>query len=557
MLFLDYSFRELLALRKSQILRHLESTSVEKSPSPVTSTAFSSDTHVNQTQTSKDVDLDAEYEAFKASLSSDVNFKKLSPDISVGSSSSRLQSEDSSSDVRGEIADRKEKFHDEETDKRENGDDDDDDDEEEEEEEDEAEEEEENRKLTERLQELVGTKCRVTYNTSWAMYGCHNALITDVLPFDSMSPAKVEVMFCNPMHRTMVPCQYFLNGKCRFSDEKCNFSHGYVANLDDIRPYHEPDYSSLQIGGKCLARYTDGLWCNVKIEGIEEDGRFVVAFEGHNDVLVVGSDEIMPAAVTDEEFPCESDTEEDDDDDHYGSQPTASLMYVAPKTTVALGEWETHTKGIGSQLMAKMGYIAGQGLGRNNEGKIEPIPIEVLPAGKSLDTVMKLKEEASNKNLFNVLNNEKAKKSLEKKNKAAYNKIEPTNVFDFINNKLDKKTDHVGKHFQNAGKTKNKVKSTNTESCKEISLQELSKKSDRTLNIQLMKTEGELRRVDREITKLRQSISRNEDRNQSVVKSVQEKLSNLETYKSQLKASEKAIGQQKNQRHAHKKLTIF
>ncbi|CAI9720447.1 Hypothetical predicted protein [Octopus vulgaris] len=120
-----------------------------------------------------------------------------------------------------------------------------------------------------------------------------------------------------------------------------------------------------------------------------------------------------------------------------------------------------------------------------------------------------------------------------------------------------RKVDHVGKHFQNAGKTKNKVKSTNTESCKEISLQELSKKSDRTLNIQLMKTEGELRRVDREIIKLRQSISRNEDRNQSVVKSVQEKLSNLETYKSQLKASEKAIGQQKNQRHAHKKLTIF
>lgn len=53
--------------------------------------------------------------------------------------------------------------------------------------------------------------------------------------------------------------------------------------------------SSLQIGGKCLARYTDGLWCNVKIEGIEEDGRFVVAFEGRNDVLVVDSDEIMPA----------------------------------------------------------------------------------------------------------------------------------------------------------------------------------------------------------------------------------------------------------------------
>lgn len=44
---------------------HLESTCVEKSPSPVINTSFSSNTHVNQTPSSKDVDLDAEYEAFK------------------------------------------------------------------------------------------------------------------------------------------------------------------------------------------------------------------------------------------------------------------------------------------------------------------------------------------------------------------------------------------------------------------------------------------------------------------------------------------------------------
>lgn len=124
----------------------------------------------------------------QASLSSDVNIKNLSPDISVSSSSSKLLYEDSSSDVRGKIAVMKKNFHDRETHKGENEDDD--------EEEEEAEEEEENRKLTERLQELVGTKCRVTYNTSWAMYGYHNALITDVLPFDSMSPAKVMYSYC-------------------------------------------------------------------------------------------------------------------------------------------------------------------------------------------------------------------------------------------------------------------------------------------------------------------------------------------------------------------------
>lgn len=39
--------------------------------------------------------------------------------------------------------------------------------------------------------------------------------------------------------------------------------------------------------------------------------------------------------------------------------------------------------------MASMGYIAGTGLGKNSDGKVDPVEAVVFPTGKSLGNSIK------------------------------------------------------------------------------------------------------------------------------------------------------------------------
>lgn len=77
----------------------------------------------------------------------------------------------------------------------------------------------------------------------------------------------------------MKPCPFFLEGKCKFSEEDCKFSHGVVVSVSELQSYEEHDFrysgyiavkrcscdnhlcfSLAHVGGRCLARHTDGLW---------------------------------------------------------------------------------------------------------------------------------------------------------------------------------------------------------------------------------------------------------------------------------------------------------
>ncbi|KAK3088218.1 hypothetical protein FSP39_016287 [Pinctada imbricata] len=220
----------------------------------------------------------------------------------------------------------------------------------------------------------------------------------------------------------------------------------------------------------------------------------------------------------------------------YNVSVTLSLIYIM---------------GIGSKLMAKMGYVTGQGLGKDGQGRADPVPIQLIPQGKSLDKIMELKEIAGDQDLFDAMKKQKRKaKKQEQKNEAAYKNIPRANVFDFINKKLGGKRGDVKSLVRHHKETKK-------EPAKQISERDLHSKSDRNINVQLFKTHEEMKNVEKELARLKQGLSRNQDRDKRAADNIRQKIQSTEAYLQKLKSSEKAMENHKQKRNDRKKLTIF
>lgn len=63
---------------------------------------------------------------------------------------------------------------------------------------------------------------------------------------------------------------------------------------------------------------------------------------------------------------------------------SATRVKVNTTTTVPvpIGTFEAHTRGFGSRMMSKMGFVEGQGLGRDGQGIANPL--EAVKRPKSL-----------------------------------------------------------------------------------------------------------------------------------------------------------------------------
>ncbi|XP_053309257.1 zinc finger CCCH-type with G patch domain-containing protein [Spea bombifrons] len=402
--------------------------------------------------------------------------------------------------------------------------------------EEEEEEEEDDDDDDDNTDDTCGLKVKAPYYSTWGTLEYHNAMIVGSEKMEDGS-AGVRVLYLYPTHKAMKPCPYFLDGKCRFHDS-CRFSHGQVVSVDELQTFADPDVSSLGVDSLCLAKRDDGIWYPGRITAVE-DGFYTVKFDSLlQKELVLEADAVIPP------LRASDDSSSSDEDEGAEVSGYAKVLVDGEKTgtapcSSAFAGWEAHTRGIGSKLLARMGYEFGKGLGRNAEGRVEPVQAVVLPKGKSLDQCLEIQQRKRSKG-------QNPPRVRRRRRAAGQNPADRRSVFDFLNEKL------VGKpHGDQTGRS-----SSGTER-KGKELYNASAVSKRALNVQVAKTAEQIQQKQREIGQLTGALARNVGRDSVLSSQLELRLASARSQLAGLQQEERTLQREQKKADTHKKMTEF
>lgn len=385
--------------------------------------------------------------------------------------------------------------------------------------------------------ELSGAKVNAPYHSAWGTLEYHNAMVVGTEEAEDGS-ACVRVLYLYPTHKSLKPCPFFLEGKCRFKDS-CRFSHGQVVSVDELRPFQDPDLSLLQAGSTCLAKHQDGLWHPARILDVD-NGYYTVKFDSLLlKEAVVEGDSILPPLRT--EAAESSDSDSGDVVDSSYARVVESGAADTGTCSSAFAGWEVHTRGIGSRLLAKMGYEFGKGLGKHAEGRVEPIHAVVLPRGKSLDQCAEILQKRTKRGQAGANRPPRCQGS----GGGPGGRPPPRNVFDFLNEKLQSQA--PGALEAGLGPPGRRSQD----------MYHASKSAKQALSLRLFQTEEKIVRTQRDIRGIQEALTRNAGRHSVAAAQLEEKLAGAQRQLGQLRAQEAGLQREQRKADTHRKMTEF
>ena len=183
--------------------------------------------------------------------------------------------------------------------------------------------------------------------------------------------------------------------------------------------------------------------------------------------------------------------------------------------------------------MQKMGYVFGTGLGPRSQGRVEPVPVVVCPAGKSLDWIADHRDECEAQTSSSLQLRKEKKKSSKRK--------DSSNMFDLLN---------VACSSRSSPLTTSKSSSA--------SEPKPSSSTASPLNVQSVNQDLAIAKMRQEVLRLKESASRqNKAKDPATFKSIQARLEMTQSKLISLEKRSSSIDKDKNLARERKRLTTF
>lgn len=296
---------------------------------------------------------------------------------------------------------------------------------------------------------LVGSKCRFRHvDGRW-----YNGQVIEL-----NGDGFARVSFLTPTTEKMQMCDFYMQQRCRFGGS-CRMSHGFEVSVEALKQFIPPTWQQLSVGSTvfaCSSTGGQGLWRPAELEAWDEFlQRGSVIFVSDGSRLEIGMENLCLSEFAEASDDYETSSEEGESD---GGEKSLDYDCASYGTTVPAGmgiqeetlifaNWEKHTRGMASKMMANMGYREGMGLGRTGQGIVTPLQVRVLPKHQSLDFI----GEGLHRGEWTGRSNAKKKsrggkrkrdkKLAEAARAAKAEEDKSPDVFGFINNQLSSQRD--------------------------------------------------------------------------------------------------------------------
>lgn len=141
----------------------------------------------------------------------------------------------------------------------------------------------------------------------------------------------------------MLPCPYYFESDCKFSDDKCRFSHGEIVLYSSLQDYIEPKFDLLSIGSPVLAKQENNLWYRAVIQRLYDD-KCLVRFECNKKTDEILLEHVFPLDNNAEAISRHSEDETEDEIENVDKEDVINMSLLITPASEALGDWEKYTK---------------------------------------------------------------------------------------------------------------------------------------------------------------------------------------------------------------------